>query len=260
MDTSFSKTITRFIICIFLALVILFLDTLHFWAFPKRGLYLIITPLEIGVYSLAQTVSSEFSFLTFWKNGYYEIEYLKQRNRELIVEAAKVKSLTEENNSLKKQFAQTPQESQVLLPARVVSFSRYLILNKGTQEGVKKGQMVISEDILVGRVLEVENHEAKITLPTDPEEKIIVVTTKNRTKGLLTGSFSEDLVLDQVLQADRIEVEEIIETAGGDGLEKGIPVAKIKTVGGKPSDIFQSARAEPLLDYAKLTDVFVKIK
>ncbi|MBI3980525.1 rod shape-determining protein MreC [Candidatus Microgenomates bacterium] len=259
-NTSFQKTLQRFILFfIFSALLMLF-DWFGLLTLPKQGFYTIASPLEIGLYSFSQTAVEQFSFLTFWKNGYREIEYLKQRNRELSVETARVRQLLEENESLKKQFAALGQESQALLPARVVSFSRYLLVDKGTKDHVAKGQMVMFDKILVGRVVEVGQHWAKVILPNDPEEKIIVITTKNRAKGVLKGSFNQDLILDQILQKEKIEPEETIETAGGDNFQKGILIGRITQVGGKKSDVFQSARAESLLEFNKLTDVFIKIK
>ena len=260
MDSSFQNTLRRFILFfIFSALLMLF-DWFGFLALPKRGFYAIASPVEIGLYSFSQSVVQQFSFLIFWKNGYREIEYLKQRNRELSVETARVRQLLEENESLKKQFAALGQESQTLLPARVLSFSRYLLLDKGTEDQVAKGQLVIFDKILVGRVIEVQEHSAKVILPNDPEEKIIVVTTKNRAKGVLKGSFNRDLILDQVLQKEKIEPEETIETAGGDNFQKGVLIGKITQVGGEKSDVFQWARAESLLEFNKLTNVFIKIK
>lgn len=259
-NLSFQKTFIRFVFFFVLSVIILLLDRINFLNFPKKIAYLIVSPMEIGIYSISESVSSQFAFLSFWKNGYQEISYLKQKNLELSVEAGKVKSLAIENEILKKEFTKSQKESRNLLPAHVVGLSRYLLLDKGTKDGVKKGQTVLFGEILVGRIISAQDHLAKVILPTDPEEKIIVTGTKNGAKGVLGGSFGEDLVLDQVLQADKIEAEETLVTSGSDGFPLGIMVAKINKIAGRKSDVFQFARAKSLLEYSKLNMVFVKIK
>ncbi|MBI3384792.1 rod shape-determining protein MreC [Candidatus Gottesmanbacteria bacterium] len=255
------KLITRFAILIILSLTLIGLDTLHFLAIPKKAVLTLSTPIEFGLYSFYQNTREKFGFLGFWQKGYQELAFLKQRNLELLTETELVQKLKEENEILRNQFATTSGlEANSLVPARVVGYSRFLFLDKGQKQDVKVGSVVILNNILVGRVVSVEGNLAKVILPIDLESKIAVITSKNRAKGILKGAFGSLLTLDEILQSEKVESEETLETYGGEYFPNGILVAKIKKITGDPSATFQKAQAVALLEYDKLTMVFVKVK
>ena len=247
-------------VLITLSFLLMGLDVFHLLSLPKKYALSVLTPFEYGFYTIYKNTSSSFSFLTFWKSGYREIDYLKQRNLELTVDAVQARRLREENEILKSQFATGQVQPEVFLPAQVTGYNRYLFINKGKKDGVKTGQIAVLNTVLVGRVLMAEDNSSKIILPVDPEEKISAITTTNHSKGIVKGAFSVDLVLDDVLSADKLDPEETIETYGQENIPSGLVIGKIKEVQKSESAIFQKAKAKPLIEYGKLRMVFIKIK
>lgn len=260
MDSS--KILSRFAILIIFSMALMGLDVLHFLTIPKKAVLTVSTPLEFGLYSLYQNTREKFSFLVFWHQGYQQLAFLKQRNLELITEAHLVSRLKEENELLKNQFSNTNTglEAKSLVPARVIGYNRYLFIDKGQKHGVRTGNMVILNNILVGRVIETEEMTAKVLLPIDSESNISVISSKNHARGILKGTFGPVLLFLEVLQSEKIETEEILETYGGEYFPNGILVAKLRKITGNSSAVFQNADGRPLLEYDKLTLVFVKIK
>lgn len=259
MDSQ-NKLFPQFLILSVLSLLLIIFDLFHLLTFPKKIILNLTTPIEYGIYSLHQNASSAFSFLTFWKSGYQQISYLKQRNAELIVSADLVRKLKEENEILKSQFSNFSSQTKDLLPANIIGLNRFLFINKGAKDAVKKGQAVLFNNILVGVVKSVDENLSKVELPTDPEAKIAVRTSSNGAKGILHGAFSKELILDEVIQSDKIDLNETMETFSSDLIPAGILVAKITKIINLNSSLFQKAVCEPLLDYDKLTMVFVKVK
>ncbi len=242
-----------------ISFLLLWLDNLRLLNFPKNWLAGITMPIQFGVYRAYQGVGNTFSFLTFWKSGYSQIAYLKQRNAQLLVTAQKVKELTEENQFLKSQLAQTPELAPSLLPAEVVGYQRFLILNKGSLDKVKTGETVLVNDFLVGKIKKTEEHQSQVTVLTDPNSKIPVISSNNNSKGILQGTFGTGLILTNVLQGDTLDLEEILKTWGDEDYPANLLVGKISGIESQESALFKTARVTPLIDYNKLTTVFILV-
>ena len=260
MSAANGKIIPRFLILIILSVLLIILDSFNFLSFPKKIITTATSPLEYGAYSTYQNLTSMFGFIAFWRSGYQEITYLKQRNLELLVDADLVRKLKEENATLASQFAISTSPAKNLLPARVLSSGKNLIIDKGYGDGVKTGQTVMLNNVLIGYIVKTDENLAKIVLPVDPAEKIAVQTSRNKTRGLIKGVFGSEMELSVVLTADKIDLEETVETFGDSRIESGLLVGKITKIIKADSALFQKAEVKPLLEYNKLNLVFVKIK
>ena len=106
-------------------------------------------------------------------------EQLSLRLKQLEAENAQLKELKRENEVLKKEIGFLKENKQAkLIPSYVIGRTpdqRYLILNQGYRKGIKKGQAVISEGLLVGKIAEANPLTSKavsythLTLPTNRE-------------------------------------------------------------------------------------------
>lgn len=249
----------RYIILISLSLLLMLLDHNNLLSFPKKLTQTITLPIESAMYHLYQSATNTFGFISFWHNGYQEINYLRQRNAELTVDAALTDKLKQENEILKNQFNTNSVNSVNLLPAKIIGYDRYLVINKGRKDHVAKGQIVVLKNILVGMVYKVEDKTSLIQIPTDPQSKIAVITTSNRAKGILTGYFGSEMVLEEVVQAEKVDLEEPIEAFFGDESNFNLIIGKVTKTLSSQSTIFQRFSVKPLLDFGKLTTVFIKI-
>lgn len=182
-----------------------------------------------------------------------EIEKLKRENE---VFKNKINSLTAENESFRKLLQAPLPSSWEFIPASVIGFSRYLSIDKGEEDGVKIGNVVISENILVGKVISVTPKTAKVILPQDPQIKI-PVRTENGSRGEVSGQFGTKIVLENVLQKESLEEGERIITSGEE-YPAGLLLGKVTKVIFDEREPYKKAELTPLLDYDKLTTVFVK--
>lgn len=259
MSLRSNKIISRFIVLIVLSLLLMVLDTFRLLQVPKNLITSLTTPVEYGAYSVYRNLTNALGFITFWKSGYQEIARLKQRNLELAVDADLVRKLKEENSLLRSQLAVSSASAGMLLAAKVVSSGKYLVIDKGLKDGIKTGQTVVLNNVLVGHITKTDDFQSKIIMPTDPDEKIVVISTKNRSRGLVKGIFGSRMELGEVLQADKIDIEETVETYGDEKMDSGLLVGKITKIVKSDSALFQKAELKPLLEYNKLSLVFVKL-
>jgi rod shape-determining protein MreC len=116
--------------------------------------------------------------------------------------------------------------------ARIVTeergpFSSTRIANAGIAEGVKEGFGAINEHGLVGRVIRVGEHTARILMVTDYNSRIPVRGDKSGDRALLVGDNRSGARIVESETPERIVEGEIWRTSGDDGqLPFGVPVGR----------------------------------
>lgn len=218
----------------------------------------------------SQSLSSKGQKIGGFFSSISNIRSLKNQNKELSskiaqleVDRSKIAELTHENELLKQElgFAQSNQELS-LLPATIIgreptSFLDHVIIDKGENEGVKKGMGAIFGGALVGQVSDVYPEQSKIILVTSKDSIIQAMLQTSRSKGLLRGGIS-GLVLENIVQDVNFEKGEYVLTSGLDGsLKPGILIGKTTSVQSSTSDLFKNIDVEPIADLSKLEMVFI---
>ncbi|PIT89208.1 MAG: hypothetical protein COU27_01545 [Candidatus Levybacteria bacterium CG10_big_fil_rev_8_21_14_0_10_36_7] len=196
-----------------------------------------------------------------------EIAKLKNENKILLQKLNDYETLKQDNSALKSQFQVSSLDSQNLIPAKIVGFEGpfskpyAFIIDKGTNDGIGKQMTVIFENNLVGVVSEVGGSFSKVTLPASNKFSAVVIDRETSANGIVYGK--EDFIfLDNVAVTDTLKVGDIIVTKGeinsaGLGVKNDIVVGKITSINKSDSESFQSAKIESLLDFSKLSTVFL---
>lgn len=201
---------------------------------------------------------------------------IRQQNDTLRLEldAAK-KELTElrENASeverLRRLLSMTPPADWIRQGARIISHRlgpnaalETFLIDKGSAHGVSVNTPVVSPDGVVGRVLRISPTAATILLITDPNSRIPVVSQKNRIQGIVKGEGpTRELTLQYVPQGAAIEEGEVLVTSGLEEIfPKGLPVARVTSIGRSGSSLFQLIHATPLFSPLQLEEVAMLFK
>jgi len=260
------RSFRRFLPLFLLCLLFLGLDSLG-WTKPVRGMVEKSTnPLKGGIYHQVQ--NSKFKIQSL-RSLWQESESLKKKLGELEREKAELKienSKLKIDNQAMRRLLQAPLPPEWrFLAAGVIGRTRYLTIDKGRREGVKKGMVVVFENVLVGRVTQVSEKAAKIILPNDSESKIEVeIRAGERESGRVRGALvGEDgrLVLTEVLQGERIEVDDLVVTSGGEEIfPPNLLIGKVVKIEKEERQPYQKAEVEPLVDYDRLETVFLIIE
>lgn len=137
-------------------------------------------------------------------------------------------------------------------------FFRYIIIDKGSDNGIFKGMPVITDQGLVGRVDAVISGAARVQLITDPGSAVNVRLEKAEQDAILAGSANGELTLDLLSQESNIEVGDIVLTSGiSGGFPADIIVGQIINTSKTDSDLFQNANVQPIVNFRNLKLVMV---
>ena len=212
---------------------------------------------------------------SFWSRYLYFVG-IRQQNDQLRLELdtakkelAELRENASEVERLRQILALTPPVDWTRRAARIISHRlgpnaalETFLIDKGSAHGVTVNMPVVSPDGVVGRVLRLSPTAATILLITDPNSRIPVVSQKNRTQGIVKGEGpTKELTLQYVPQGAPVEEGEVLVTSGLEEIfPKGLPVAKVTSVGRSGSSLFQLIHAAPLFTPRQLEEVALLFK
>ncbi len=139
-----------------------------------------------------------------------------------------------------------------------------LLLGVGSEDGVRVGHVVISDQGVVGRVSEVGADFAKVLLVTDPASSVSAIVQGSRATGIVRGQYGDTLVMDWILQTEQVEVGDTVITAGlavGTELRslypKGLVLGRVVALDRAVDSAYRRAVVLPAVDLRRLEHVLV---
>jgi rod shape-determining protein MreC len=257
--TTISSSFYLFLILAILSVLLIFLDRLSWIGWLHQWTEKVANPVKQvfsqsrAIISIGQQPDNPDPVILQAK-----IDYLQAALAKLELDE---KSIKNENEALKKQLGITGVKSENLLPAKNLSVLNGLMtIDKGQSDGVGQGAVVVSGDILIGRVTAVSAYSAKVTLPIYPNNKISVIVLPSKEKGVLRGLAEGRVILEQVLQKADLANDQIVATDGRDGVyPPDLPVGKIANVIKDDAAIYKTAEVKPLVDYSALAVVMIQL-
>ena len=200
-----------------------------------------------------------------------EVTELMQRNAELEVEVA---SLETQIIELQQQLTEFQILSSLLDFARAYPeyeyvgasvigrdpspFLQYVIINRGSDDGLRRGMPVVTQQGLVGRISRVTAAGANVQLITDPAMNINIRLQPSRERAVLSGSITGDLTLDFIPQEADVNPGDLVLTSGfGGNYPPNILIGQVTGVRSQDYDLFQSGSVQPVVDFEQLEIVLV---
>ena len=203
-----------------------------------------LLPIEKVLLSTYQKGAGWTTYFATLKAKDQQIFQLQGRLNQLASEQNQLNSCLEENEELKKLLGAPLPANWKFMEARVVGISERMRIDRGQKDGLKEGMMVISENILVGKVVKANENDALVQLLSDTNLKMPVVVKKSspdknkpiggiQARGLLLGQGGEKLLLDRVLQSEDIQKGDLVVTVGEEGWLPDLLVGQIVDVAPK---------------------------
>ncbi|WP_142847274.1 rod shape-determining protein MreC [Telmatospirillum sp. J64-1] len=166
---------------------------------------------------------------------------LREENAKLLHWQTVARRLDAENRILAEKLNYLPDPEAAYITARVVAdtggtFVHSMLINAGARNGVRKGQAVMSGEVLVGRIASVGQTSARVLLLTDLNARVPVVIESSRVKAILSGDNSDRPRLsylsgDPLAGPPSVAPGERIVTSGhGGAFPPGIPVGVVASV------------------------------
>ena len=193
-----------------------------------------------GVYRLSAISSSPISFASASKsflsnhfNIYRENEELKKKIELLEKDRFDTLYLQTENNQLQEVLELDKTTSYSTVGAKIMldKNSPYLnsvVINKGSNVGIKLGMPVLNKGNLVGRIVEVNYISSRILLLNDLNSKIPAVISPSGEQAILSGIGQKNPTLEYLPDGFQNVDDLTVYTSGKDGvLFPGISIGKI---------------------------------
>ena len=161
---------------------------------------------------------------------------LQEENRNLRRWLTVARELEAENTALREQLNFVPDPDPAFITARVIgdtggAFVNSVLVNAGSNDGVRKGQAVLAGENLIGRVVEVGSRSARILLVTDLNSRIPVVVESSRARAIMAGENSARPKLTYLSSTAGIAAgDRIVTSAHGSAFPPGIPVGVVAAV------------------------------
>lgn len=137
-------------------------------------------------------------------------------------------------------------------------FLHYVIINSGSNDGIRRGMPVVTNQGLVGRVDAVIADAARVQLLTDPASSVNVRLQNAGTDAMLLGSVTGDISLDMISQDVTVDPGDLILTSGlGGGYPPDLIIGQVVATRSLQYELFQQATVQPAVDFSRLEIVLV---
>ena len=159
-------------------------------------------------------------------------------------------------------FARSSPDEQYI-PAQVIGkdpspFRKYILIDKGSDSGIRAGMPVVTNKGLVGRVDAVTASASRVRLITDSTSMINAVVLGVDAECVVQGSITGDITIEMVSQDVELVPGQVVQTSGlGGEYPADFIIGQVLNVNQINNELFQSASILPAEDFNSLQAVLV---
>jgi rod shape-determining protein MreC len=280
-----SAVLRRRLVLALLVLLSLMLMTIYFRETPSGGLHTlqdagatVLRPFQVGAERVAQPFQDVYGYFDGLANAKSEAERLRRENAELRAAAAQNATARQELAGLKSlldlRFPAAFPDDFDRVAASVTAqpptqFEQHVIIAAGAADGIARDDTVVSGEGLVGRVIGVSRHTAKVLLLTDQESaaSAVDVSPDSGASGLIQAgrAGSGALLFNNVGKGERVEPGDQIVTRGsqqgelGSLYPRGILIGTVTFANQTDTDPYKRIQVEPYVNFDSLENVVVLV-
>ena len=204
-----------------------------------------------------------------------DVQVLRQRAEEmqaevnrLSVENAQLVAVKQENLQLRQLLNYTRNNNQYDYRTAAVVGQKIgedtsnllfsILIDVGARDGVAPGMPAVTDRGLVGHVTRVGPNVAEVLLLIDPASVVNGRVLNSRVTGIVHGSVDAGLVMDRIPQGGAVHPGDIVVTSGlGGNFPDKLVIGQVTEVSKRDSNMFETARVRPTVDFGKLESVLV---
>lgn len=235
-------------------------------SFSLTPIWFVLYNVQAGADYLTDTISE-------YDASRKEADDLRIRLNKALSQLAQSAEITAQNKRLMRMVAfEETQPRLTLLPASITpatvmeAFDGKLRIDKGSFHGVATFMCAVTEDGVVGVVVEVQPMVSYVYTLQRSECKIGAVVRRNRVRGVIHGGGFLDS--DYICSLQYIDLkddvrpgDEIITSGVGGVFPSGYPIGRIVSVNQDTAgSLLQSAVVAPVADPHRLDEVFIVLK
>jgi len=230
----------------------------------RRWTVALVTPVEELLHGTGEHLRGAWSEYVNLRHTREENAALKAQVARLREEQAAFAEDAAQGRRLQRLLAFKEQYVAATVAAQVIGTSgsdrsRMLTLDKGSNDGLRPEQAVMTPDGAVGKLRDVFPHSAQLLLLNDATSGAGVILVSSRIRGILRGTATGEMDIDNLTSDSRIQVGEKVVTSGGDMVfPRGIPVGEIVSIAPDPRhQPYTTIKVKPWANLWRLEEVLV---
>jgi rod shape-determining protein MreC len=201
---------------------------------------------------------------------YFQLVNVRQENKRL---SREIDSLKMENSRYRELLATYERlrelfyvKEKINLPAIEAQVTgmdpsglfKSIIISKGKAAGLRLDMPVIHTRGVVGRIVSLSKHYAKVLLIIDQNSAVDCLVQRSRARGMTKGLTGNICKLDYVAESSDVSVGDVVITSGLGGVfPKGLTIGHVSKINKASTDLFQDIEITPAVDFSKLEEVLV---
>ncbi|MCB1680749.1 MAG: rod shape-determining protein MreC [Alphaproteobacteria bacterium] len=187
-------------------------------------------------------VSWPFESISTFFSNIHDIAALRAETERLESENARLREwyqmallLESENKSLRELLNLKIDPEYEYVSARIIAgtgqnFVKSLLVAAGTQDGVAKGDSVLSGEGLIGRLIETGHNSSRILLVTDINSRVPVLIEGTLLHAIMRGVNTDNPeLIHYPMESDIAEGARVVTSGHGDVYPPGLPVGRVET-------------------------------
>jgi len=224
----------------------------------------VIAPFERGAHSIGWV-------LRYGWSNYIDLRHVRQQNAELQQQITRMRlneaAISEdalEGRRLQALLAFKQKYVATTVAAQVIGTSgsdltHVLTIDKGSRQGIKVDQAVITPDGIVGKVRDVFADTAEVLEINDPTSGAGVVLANTRIRAIMRGTAAGRAQIGNLTADSRIKPGEPVITSGGDQIyPRGLPVGTVESIAPDPDhQPYTAIVVHPAADLNRINEVLV---
>jgi len=235
----------------------------------------VLAPFEIAAERVARPFRDAYGYVSDLVGAKEENAELRAEIEELRRQVVENETAAQENDELRKTLNYVegprfpdefnPVVAQVIVRPQDV-YRQEIVVAAGSNDGIGRDDPVVTEEGLVGTVMEVTGNAAKVRLLTDQQSAASALVLQTQAAGIVVhGTSVNSLILDRVPKDQLVEEGNIVVTAGSRAgkyeslYPRGIAIGIVTAVSQRDVDFYKRIQIAPLVDFDSLEEVVVLV-
>ena len=235
-----------------------------------------LKPFQVAADRVVQPFRDAYGYVSGLVSAKSDVERLEAENRVLRQQATQSRFALERSRELEGllDYVRSPQFPQgfAYVAAPVIAyppsqFEQKLVIGAGESNGIRIGDPVVNDDGLVGKVTDLTDDEAQVTLLTDEKLAVGARDLDGEAVGIVRhGSAGADaLNMDLVEKKYAVREGDRIVTSGTrsatlePAFPQGITIGTVTFVGQNDTDPYKQIQIRPAADFGSLHSLLVLV-
>jgi len=248
-------------ILIGIIIVVLVIVLLNFFQREVREVfYCFSAPIQKVLWGAGERIADFLAGILRAGDLKKEIDELKFKNQELLVQIITLEELKKENKILREALEIELQKDFKITLAQVIGkdiSQDFLLIDKGAKDDILENMPVITQQkVLVGRISQVYDKFSKVMLISNKDSSFDAKI--GNVSGVVKGQGNLKILFDLIPREEEISQGDIVITSALGGIfPEGFLVGKIKEIQKSDVEPFQQAKIEPAFDISQAENLFI---